>query len=109
MRNEHATIQAVAVFDLISRSEPVRVNVALSYNTEDPYAVQASFDTGQSENPVEWVFGRDLLAEGLLGEAGDGDVRVRPRRSNPTCVELELTSPSGHALFVTNTAKLAAF
>jgi hypothetical protein len=110
MRNEHATIHARAVFDLVTpRSEPVPVNVALAYSSQDPYAVQASFVTGDDQSPVEWVFGRDLLADGLFNESGDGDVRVRPHRAHANRVELELTSPSGYALFVTNATRLAEF
>jgi Streptomyces sporulation and cell division protein, SsgA len=110
MRNEHSTIRARAVFDLVTPgSDPMPVDVALAYTKEDPYAVQASFVTGDAHNPVEWVFGRDLLADGLFNEAGDGDVKVRPHRARANRVELELTSPSGYALFVTNATRLAEF
>ncbi|MDX2730467.1 SsgA family sporulation/cell division regulator [Streptomyces sp. PA03-2a] len=29
-----------------------------------------------SDDPGEWVLGRDLLADGLSGSAGDGDIRI---------------------------------
>jgi len=101
MRDEHTVIRSPAVFELISPdAPPVPVKVDLTYNSRDPYAVQATFRTGQSTN-VDWVFARDLLADGLLSCAGSGDVRVQPMPTDPDRVELELTSPSGHALFTT--------
>ena len=69
----------------------------LTYDSRDPYAVQASFRTGQG-TAVDWVFARDLLADGLMASSGTGDVRVQPMPTDPTRIELELNSPSGHAL-----------
>jgi hypothetical protein len=48
-----------------------------SYSRQDPYAVRVSFDTHQEE-PVNWVFDRDLLVAALHGPAGIGDVRAWP-------------------------------
>lgn len=100
MRDEHTVICSPAVFELISPDAPVvPVKVDLSYSSRDPYAVQASFRTGATA--VEWVFARDLLYEGLHAEAGSGDVRVQPVSLNPSKVQVELSSPSGHAVFTT--------
>lgn len=54
----------------------MRMTVVMSYSDADPYAVQAAFDVGLEE-PVEWLFARDLLAAGFLGWTGSGDVRIR--------------------------------
>lgn len=109
MREEHTVIRSPAVFELISPDAPaVPVNVELTYSSRDPYAVQASFRTGP-ESSVDWVFARDLLADGLMSSAGSGDVRVQPMPSDPSKVELELMSPSGHALFTTCARTLGAF
>ena len=109
MRDEHMIIREPATFELITPdSPPVPVRVELSYSNRDPYAVQASFRTGQG-SPVDWVFARDLLADGLLGPAGTGDVRVQPLAHDPGSIEVELASPSGHAVFTTCAATLAAF
>lgn len=97
MHNDHVSIRSTAVFDLIGPpNPPVPVQVELRYDTRDPYAVQAAFRTGRA-GWVEWVFSRDLLTEGLIDAAGDGDVRIRP--SDGDSVEIELSSPSGHATF----------
>lgn len=47
---------------------------AWMYNTSDPLAVTLFAGT----NRVEWVFGRDLLRDGALTGAGDGDVVISP-------------------------------
>ena len=109
MRDESKTIRATAMFELIAPDAPVvPVKVELSYTSRDPYAVQASFKTGH-HTTVDWVFARDLLGDGLVDSAGTGDVRVQPMSDDPTRIELELTSPSGHALFTTSAATLSEF
>ncbi|MEQ3550224.1 SsgA family sporulation/cell division regulator [Pseudonocardia nematodicida] len=109
MRDESQTIRATAMFELIAPDAPVvPVKVELCYSSRDPYAVQASFRTGH-DTTVDWVFARDLLADGLVDSAGTGDVRVQPMGDDPSKIELELTSPSGHALFTTPKHALEAF
>ncbi|HEY8373718.1 MAG TPA: SsgA family sporulation/cell division regulator [Pseudonocardiaceae bacterium] len=109
MRNPHVTLRANAVFDLLTpRSPAVPVQVELRYDTQDPYAVVAAFRTGRA-GWVEWVFARDLLADGLIAEAGMGDVRIRPAADNPEVVLIELSSPSGHAVFEASAQELAEF
>jgi hypothetical protein len=109
MRDEHTVICSPAVFELIAPDSPaVPVKVDLTYNSHDPYAVQASFRTGNGST-VDWVFARDLLADGLIASSGTGDVRVQPMPSDPDRIELELTSPSGHALFTTCARTLGDF
>ena len=109
MRDEHTVICSPAVFELIAPGAPVvPVKVDLTYHSRDPYAVQASFRTGNG-TAVDWVFARDLLHEGLTGPAGTGDVRVQPVPGNPTRVQLELSSPSGYAEFTTCAQTLGEF
>ena len=109
MRDEHTVICSPAVFELIAPDAPVvPVKVELTYNSRDPYAVQASFRTGHG-TAVDWVFARDLLADGLIASAGSGDVRVQPMPMNPSRVQLELSSPSGHAVFTTCAQALGDF
>lgn len=94
-------ISSPAVFDLIAPDAPsVPVKVDLVYDRSDPLVVHASFRTG-SQTAVDWELSRHLLSEGLIRPAGIGDVHVRPFASDPTKVQLELSSPSGWALFTT--------
>ena len=109
MRNDHVTLRSSAVFDLMApRTPAVPVQVELRYDTRDPYAVIAAFRTGRA-GWVEWVFSRDLLADGLLARAGEGDVRIRPASGDPEIVVVELSSPSGHAVFEASAQRLAEF
>jgi hypothetical protein len=109
MLNDHTTIRSTAVFDLVGPpNPPVPVQVEMRYDTRDPYAVQAAFRTGRA-GWVEWVFSRDLLTEGLLGAAGSGDVRIRPAEGDAESVEIELSSPSGHATFRAASREVSEF
>ena len=109
MRDEHMVICSPAVFELISPDAPVvPVKVELTYDSRDPYAVQASFRTGNG-TAVDWVFARDLLHDGLIAQSGTGDVRVQPMPTDSGRIELELNSPSGHALFTTCARTLGEF
>jgi len=86
----------------------VLVPTTLHYSSENPYAVTARFRTGDGD--VHWVFGRDLLAEGLTGPAGEGDVTVWPSRGSDgdvVCIALE--SPSGGALLEADPVHVRGF
>ena len=64
------------------------------YSGSDPYAVRMAFHVGTDE-PVEWIFARDLLAAGIESPQGEGDVRVWP--SLLSCAEtddLDVTGPA---------------
>ncbi len=109
MRTDHVALRSAAVFDLRApRTAGVAVQVELRYDTRDPFAVVAAFRTGRA-GWVEWVFSRDLLADGLLADAGDGDVRIHPAAQDPEVVVIELSSPSGHAVFEGGAQRLAEF
>jgi hypothetical protein len=66
----------VAVQLVVSRDYSLPLCLRLRYEPTDPYVVRAIFFTDCDE-PVEWVLGRDLLADGLKGPAGCADVRIR--------------------------------
>ncbi|MFF5138427.1 SsgA family sporulation/cell division regulator [Streptomyces sp. NPDC013157] len=65
----------MAVQLVVSRDRSVPLSVRLRYEPTDPYVVHAVFFVDCVE-PVEWVLGRDLLADGLEGSAGYADVRI---------------------------------
>lgn len=46
----------------------------MKYNTNEPLEVVFVFHTARTDN--QWVFSRDILINGLSGEAGEGDVRA---------------------------------
>ena len=53
----------------------VPLTASLSYRCSDPYAIRMAFDVGTDE-PVEWILARDLLAAALHAREGIGDVQV---------------------------------
>ncbi len=71
----------------------------LDYSADDPYAIRVAFHVGNDE-PVEWIFARELLTVGIVRMVGHGDVRVWPTESNGEhIVNLSLSSPFGRAHF----------
>src|SRR5258708_34567279 len=77
----------------------VPLTASLYYRGDDPYAIRMAFHVG-TDDPVEWIFARDLLAEGLDCVAGDGDVRVWPSTAaHRDVLNLVLSSPFGQAHF----------
>lgn len=91
----------------------VPLTAGLRYSKTDPYAVRLALHTGLDE-PVEWVFARDLLSVGMEQEHGLGDVRVWPsvrsRGGLPGMVlNLELSSPNGQANFEMPLREIAGF
>jgi hypothetical protein len=84
------------------------VPATLSYTREAPYAVTAAFHT--AEGDVTWIFGRDLLCQGLEAPVGDGDVAVWPSvHGGVESLCLSLSSPTGSALLEADIAAVEAF
>ncbi len=49
---------------------------SLHYSGSDPYAIRMAFHVGPEA--VEWIFARELFADGMTTPEGDGDVQVWP-------------------------------
>ncbi|HEX2363208.1 MAG TPA: SsgA family sporulation/cell division regulator [Jiangellaceae bacterium] len=82
----------------------------LRYTMHDPLAVEALFNDGGDE-PVRWVFARDLLSAGLDHRFGDGDVVVWPTidAEGTRAVHVRLRSPHGDALLEASADAVQAF
>jgi hypothetical protein len=97
------------------------------YSGSDPYAVRMAFHVGTDE-PVEWIFARDLLAAGIESRQGEGDVQVWPSAASVaetddlevigapesrgipgTVLNIELSSPFGQAHFEAPAEAMSAF
>lgn len=104
------------VHDQVSANVPVVLvssggapaDVELTYDTREPYAVTAVITAAQGYK-VTWWLSRDLLADGLLTRAGDGDVRVSPAAHNTDLVHIELFAPTGRATLEASADDLAKF
>lgn len=94
---------------VVSHDSSLPVPAGLRYDTADPFAVHATFHTGADET-VDWVFARELLADGLHRPTGNGDVRVWPSRSRGQGVVcIALSSPEGEALLEAPARALESF
>lgn len=98
MESLKTVMQGVAVQLVISPTYSLSMCMSLRYEPADPYVVRAVFFTGTDEL-TEWVLGRDLLADGLRGSAGCGDVRVwRAVGRGDQVMYIVLGAPAGTAL-----------
>ena len=114
-RSSSTTISAELGLRLVVPQQTIVPLVAsMYYSGSDPYAVRMAFHVGTDE-PVEWIFARDLLAAGIESRQGEGDVQVWP--SPASCADdddsaamgqpemgekvlnIELSSPFGQAHF----------
>ncbi|MET9383483.1 SsgA family sporulation/cell division regulator [Streptomyces sp. NPDC002928] len=94
---------------VLSAERSIPVPARLSYRSDDPYAVHIAFHTN-SEHPVNWTFGRELLVEGVFRPCGHGDVRVWPTKvAGRSVVLMALSSPAGDALLEAPTAQVSAW
>jgi hypothetical protein len=107
MSVEHGVTRARVAFGLRTfGAAALTVPADLEYDTRDPYAILLDFHSGTGS--VEWLFGRDLLADGLLTPTGDGDVRISPG-ADPALVVFEISAPDGAAVLEASAQDLAAF
>jgi hypothetical protein len=110
MMNSSTTVSAELGLSLVVPEHgAVPLVASLYYSAEDPYAIRMAFHVGTDE-PVEWIFARDLLAVGLEGPAGEGDVQVWPADEHGREVlNIALSSPFGEAHFEAPRSATSAF
>ena len=90
----------------------VPLTASFLYCGEDPYAVRIAFR--EVDQPVEWIFARDLLAAGIQAREGRGDVSVWPSAGSEggapgSVLNIELSSPFGQAQLQAQAAEIADF
>src|SRR5258707_9858798 len=109
-RSSSTTISAELGLRLVVPQQTIVPLVAsMYYSGSDPYAIRMAFHVGTDE-PVEWIFARDLLAVGLEGAAGEGDVRVWPAdEEGQELLNIALSSPFGEAHFEAPRSSTSAF
>jgi len=102
--NSSSTVSAELGLRLVVPQQTIDPLVAsLYYSKEDPYAIRIAFHVGLDE-PVEWIFARELLSSGIKGREGLGDVVVWPATASAdgkpgNILNIELSSPFGQAHF----------
>jgi hypothetical protein len=106
--NTSSTVTAeLGIRLVVPQQAVVPLLASLHYSSADPYAIRVAFHVGLDE-PVEWIFARELLSKGLESHTGLGDVRVWPSVSAGV-LEIELSSPFGHAHFEVPSGEVAGF
>jgi len=117
MNNSRVAVSAELSVGLVGPEHTiVPLMASLHYTCQDPYAVKMAFHVGTDE-PVEWVLARDLLAAALHSREGIGDVQAWPSAApgDPAAedgagiLNLSMTSPYGHAQFEAPAAAVASF
>lgn len=113
MNNGSAISAEVSLKLIIPQQAIMPMMASIYYTREDPYAIRVAFHVGLDE-PVEWIFARELLSAGTEDPAGDGDVRVWPSPAFAgglpgDVLNIELTSPFGQAHFEAPAAEVAGF
>jgi Streptomyces sporulation and cell division protein, SsgA len=117
MNSSSRTVTADLGLRLVVPQQTIVPLVAsLYYSGDDPYAIRIAFHVGLDE-PVEWIFARDLLASGIKSRQGLGDVQVWPSAGTiivsgdderpddedaaprEVVLNIELSSPFGQAHF----------
>jgi hypothetical protein len=110
MESSRTLVQGVAVRLVVSHDYSLPLCMRLRYEPADPYVVRAAFFTCDCDEPVEWALGRDLLADGLRGSAGEGDVRIRPAVGRgDRAMYLTLRNSAGTAVLEVPTQDLKTF
>ncbi|HKR70451.1 MAG TPA: SsgA family sporulation/cell division regulator [Streptosporangiaceae bacterium] len=127
-RSSSTTISAELGIKLVVPQQTIVPLVAsMYYSGSDPYAVRMAFHVGTDE-PVEWIFARDLLAAGTESRQGEGDVRVWPSpasvaepgdldligaadalQTRGKVLNIALSSPFGQAHFEAPAEAMSAF
>ena len=117
--NTRATVSAELGLRLVAAEQTIVPLVAsLHYRGTDPYAVRMAFYVG-TEDPVEWIFARELLADGMAGPVGEGDVQIWPSPPSAfaegepgapfSVLNIKLSSPFGEAHFEAPAEAIANF
>lgn len=88
--------------------ELIPVRGVLRWISTDPHTVALVFQPGGAA-AITWLIGRDLLAAGVAGPAGLGDVSILPDLHSGAHRELVLSSPSGRRGFRFPVAAVVAF
>ena len=124
-RSSSTTISAELGLRLVVPQQTIVPLVAsMFYSGSDPYAVRMAFHVGTDE-PVEWIFARDLLTAGIESRQGEGDVQVWPSpgscahagdldltgvaQPGEKVLNIELSSPFGQAHFEAPAQAMASF
>ena len=109
MGSESGSVEVETTVQYVSAdSTELPVRASLRYDPVDPYAVHVTFHNDEAD--VSWSFARELLAWGLPGRSGIGDVQIWPWATpRGDFIALALSSSDGNALFKVPRSVLVSF
>ncbi|MGW4808041.1 SsgA family sporulation/cell division regulator [Kitasatospora sp. NPDC004272] len=95
---------------MVSPCPGLRVSVParLRYHRADPYAVHLDCHV-DLEEPITWLFARELLVDGLEGWAGVGDVTIRRSTADGDLLAIALSTPGQTAVLRTPAEPVRGF
>jgi hypothetical protein len=108
---EHTMVSYPMTLRLLSSQTGSRpLPAQFRYSARDPLAVTVIFDV-LSDSPISWVFARELLAEGLDGRAGVGDISIWPTEDEAglPAIQIRLSSPDGDAYILASAPQVEEF
>jgi hypothetical protein len=110
--NSNSTVSAELGIQIFTSQQAIRpVAARLFYSREDPYAIRIAFHV-ELDQPVEWMFARDLLATGTEGRKGLGDITFWPSAGGGATgdvLNIALSSPFGKAHFAASAREISDF
>lgn len=110
MKSLKTVIRGLSVELVVSQEMSLSMTMSLRYEPSDPYALRVAFTVVGSDDTVDWIIGRDLLADGLKGPAGEGDIRVWPADEDDLGdVYILLSPPAGTALLKAPAQEIKTF
>lgn len=77
MLYDSRTVTTPLTLSVSAMTGDAEMNAELRYDPSDPLAVSLAIGT-ELEDPVVWVFARDLLADGVNHASGEGDITIEP-------------------------------
>ncbi|HEX3708016.1 MAG TPA: SsgA family sporulation/cell division regulator [Mycobacteriales bacterium] len=77
MLDSSRTVTTRLTLTVSAATGDARLEAELRYDPSDPLAVSLAIGT-QCDEPVVWVFARDLLASGIADAIGEGDITIEP-------------------------------
>jgi sporulation and cell division protein SsgA len=73
------TLTMPLTLDVTAATGNAELAAELRYDASDPFAVTLAIGL-ECEEPVIWVFARELLSAGVGGAAGKGDITIEPAK-----------------------------
>jgi hypothetical protein len=76
------TLTMPLTLDVSAASGTAELAAELRYDAADPFAVTLAIGM-ECDEPVVWVFARELLSAGIGSAVGEGDITIEPAKDLP--------------------------